>query len=106
MAPVRRWAFGLVLLLALSGIAYAEEAAELVPGLAEAEEAQAEGADAVNPVISNVIEAAGPTILPKCAQRCPREIAAHCSGIAARRDLYGADPSLASQRRRRCVYHW
>jgi len=50
--------------LALAAGAAGEDAAELVPGLAEAEEAQAEGADAINPVISNIIEAAGPTILP------------------------------------------
>lgn len=56
----------LLVLGLLVGAAFADDAAELVPGLAEAEEAQAEGADAVNPVISNVIETAGPTILPKC----------------------------------------
>lgn len=59
----------LLVLGLLAGAAFAEDAAELVPGLAEAEEAQAEGADAVNPVISNVIETAGPTILPKCAKK-------------------------------------
>lgn len=53
-----------LLLLSSFAFSFADEAVELVPGLAEAEEAQAEGADAINPVISNVIEAAGPTILP------------------------------------------
>ena len=96
MGAARRAAFFVFALLA--GVALAQDAAELVPGLAEAEEAQAEGADSVNPVISNVIDAAGPTILPKWAPLFFR----FSRSWTAARPLTRRYP----QRRRRRLHHW